>query len=379
MSTTDVANAVTLPKYGHILPTLQTIRSQQRFHATLCSLKKDSSAEAATSPAADIDQGTVIDPSRGFDEADIQTWVQKSPPLSPVSSAYRPFPEKTFVPRRRSYVPRSRIYQSSVDVSVRAPTGPRNPVLSRQQPSVSTGMAKCTGRIKDTDIYAKKPLVIGECRAGMPTKNPWRTAPKPITYPPATWSPPPSPDLSSFRSQSWKIVVDGDVKRTETPFTMSDTSSITGTPGDSCWTSRSVSPSPTLSSSSTVIGSLESLAKLAIGSDCVSRISSPTKGLSAVVSHTTCAATIITPSRNTTASSIATLAKVIDSRAPSPTRISKTDLLFHFPVNTQPRRSNPYSYQGGYVTTSFYPIDFQTRSRTSPTFQNTVAYSTFDL
>ncbi|KAF8442245.1 hypothetical protein L210DRAFT_499006 [Boletus edulis BED1] len=324
MSTTDVANAVMFPKYGHIPPTM-TVSSKpfvvssvstQRYAPSKRTraqklppvppptlTRERSSTPQGVSTKQTYRPGSFVlpvverrRPSPNpvlIPAPNMTTRVQKSPPLSPVSSAYRSFPEKTFVPRRRSYVPRSRIYQSSVDVSVRAPTGSRNPVISRQQPSVSTGMAKRTGRIKDTDIYTKKPLVIGECRAGMPTKNPWRTAPKPITYPPATWSPPPSPDLSSFRSQSWKIVVDGDVKRTESPFTMSDTSSITGTPGDSCWTSR---------------------------------ISSPTRGLSAVVSHTTCAATIITPSRNTTASSIATLSKVMDIRAPAPTRISKTDI-----------------------------------------------------
>ncbi|KAG6369701.1 hypothetical protein JVT61DRAFT_14129 [Boletus reticuloceps] len=409
MSTT---NAVMFPKYGHILPTMTV--SSKPF--VVSSVSTQRYAPSKKTPAQKLPPvlpptstpqwvptkqtcrpGSFVVPKVErrrpspnpvlIPAPNMTTRVQKSPPLSPVSSAYRSFPEKTFVPRRRSYVPRSRIYQPSVDVSVRAPTGPRNPVISRQQPSVS--MAKSTERIKDTDIYAKKPLVIGECRAGIPTKNPWRTAPKPIAYPPVTWSPPPSPDLSSFRSQSWKIVVNGDVKRTETPSTMSDASSITGTPSGSCWTSRSVSPSPTLSSSSTVIGSLESLAKLGIGSDCVSRISSPTKGLSAVVSHTTCAATIITPSRNTTASSIATLAKVMDSRTPSPTRISQTGNRTHttaryvvefartFFSTPQPRRSNLYSYQGGYVITSFYPIDFPTQSRTSPTFQNTSCL--FDL
>ncbi|KAF8435990.1 hypothetical protein L210DRAFT_3648268 [Boletus edulis BED1] len=133
---------------------------------------------------------------------------------------------------------------------------------------------------------------------------------KPTFY--ATWSPPPSPDLSSFPSQSWTIVIDGNTKMAKSPKTacgnentssMSDAtiSGISRTPSDSYGPFRSTSPT---SSSATVIGTSASPAKL--GLDGIAKVSSPTKGPSAKVSHTTCAATIIF-SRNAIAASISTL------------------------------------------------------------------------
>ncbi|KAF8128165.1 hypothetical protein EV363DRAFT_1170714, partial [Boletus edulis] len=137
-----------------------------------------------------------------------------------------------------------------------------------------------------------RPVVTGNCRTTS-TSNRKLTLPKPIAYPQAvkptfyaTWSPPPSPDLSSFPSQSWTIVIDGNTKMAKSPKTacgnentssMSDAtiSGISRTPSDSYGPFRSTSPTPT-------------------------------KGPSAKVSHTTCAATIIF-SRNAIAASISTL------------------------------------------------------------------------
>ncbi|KAF8554686.1 hypothetical protein OG21DRAFT_1038867 [Imleria badia] len=283
--------------------------------------------------------------------------VRKSPPLLLAPSTDRSLREKTFVakplnivqklkggklmdgctasvtrrstqvttadelPPRPSCVPRSRVWESVFEVSRArqdvwvkvSTTGPRNPRIPRRKPSVNIGNVKTAGRVKATDATC---IVAGSCRTGMPTRKRRLTAPKPIVYPQAiipvpdiAWSPPPSPYLSSFPSQTWTIVVDETLSSTPK-------SSVAGMPNDSWGPSEVISPL-ILSPSLTAFETLASPERSTVGSDGM--ISSPTKGPSAEVSHTVCAATIISPSRNGSASSMATLAKVIDSQASSST------------------------------------------------------------
>jgi hypothetical protein len=238
------------------------------------------------------------------------------------------------LPPRPSCVPRSRIYQSSVSVveaskgnqgvTVKVSiTGPHNPGTARQKLSVNIGMPKTAGRV-NVPYICGNPVIAGDCRAGTQIRNRRLTSPKPIVYPQAVgptsyvaWSPPASPDLSSFPSQSWTIVADVDVEPIKTPTTMC---------GDETLSSMDDAPKSLLSSP-TVIQTLASPAEPTVGSDSMAKISSPTKGLSAdsEVSHVVGAASIISPSRDGTAS-MATLVEVMDrsQASSSPTKSSDT-------------------------------------------------------
>ena len=298
-----------------------------------------------------------------------QTKVQKSLPLPLIPPAGRSFPEKPSVPKpsvvmqrlqegkfmggclasapvarkmtrvttanelppRPSCVPRSRVYRSSTgvveaskkkqDVTVKVSiSGPHNPGAARQKLSVRFGMTGTAVRVNATGI-SKNPIVAGDSCTGASIRDRRLTLPKPIVYPQAVrptfdvaWSPPPSPDLSSFPSQSWTIVADVGVEQIKTPTTIC---------GDETLSSMGDAPK-SLSSSPTVIQTPASPAEPAIGSDGTAKINSPTKGPSAEVSHMAGAATIISPSRDGTAS-MATLAKVLDSsQASSPTEFLDT-------------------------------------------------------
>ena len=293
--------------------------------------------------------------------------AQKSPPVHLVPSTDRPSHEKTFVPRplkivqrlkegklmggcpaqvirkssqvtianelpsRPSCVPRFRRYHGSVDVMEDSQgeqgiivkvfiTGSRNPGTARQKASVNIGMTArgTTGRIKATDISVKKPVVSGDCRTGTPTR--WRlTPPNPIVYSRptsgVTWSPPPSPDVSSFPSQSWTVVANVDVEQIKTPTIC----------GDETFFSMGNAPKSLSSASPTVIPTLASPAEPMVELGAMTKISSQTNRPSAEVSPMVSAATIISPSRNGTASMDA-LAKVMDkSQAASPAEVSDTD------------------------------------------------------
>ena len=299
------------------------------------------------------------------------TKVQKSLALPLVPPAARSLPKKTFVPKplklvqklkggeltgghpspgpairrsaqvtigngfppRPSCVPSFRDYRSSVGVVVEASegkqgvivkvstTGHRNLGIARQGSSVNIGMTKTAGRGNGTDTSGKKPIAASDSRAGTPG-NQRLTSTKPIVYPqtvipisPVEWSPPPSPDMSSFPSQSWTIVTDVGVEQIGTPTTIC---------GDDILSSMSDAPK-SMSTSPTVIQTSQSPAEPTLGRDGMSMISSPTTEPFAEVSSTTCAATIISPSRNGVASSMATLAKVMDkNQAYSPTEFSDT-------------------------------------------------------
>ena len=234
------------------------------------------------------------------------------------------------LPPRPSCVPRSRIYQSSVgvmeaskrkqDVTVKVSiAGPNNPGTAHQKLSVNIGMTKTSGRVNPPDISVKDPFFSGDCRTGMPTGNQRLTPPKPIVYHQAVgptsyvaWSPPASPDLSSFPSQSWTIIANVGAEQIKTPTTICSDETLFNM-GDA---------PKSLPSSPTVIQTLASPAEPTVGLDGLAKISSPTEGPSAEVSHMAGAATIISPSRDGTAS-MATLAKVMDrSQASSPTEFS---------------------------------------------------------
>ncbi|KAI9460382.1 hypothetical protein HD554DRAFT_2176579 [Boletus coccyginus] len=234
-----------------------------------------------------------------------------------------------FLPRP-SCIPSFRDYHSSVGVVVKvggkqgvtvkvSTTGPRNLGIARQKSSVNIGMNRTAGRVNPTS--GKKPVVAGDSRTGT-HGNQRLTSPKPIVYPqavipifPVEWSPPPSPDLSSFPSQSWTIVADVGVEQIKTPTTIC---------GDDILSSMSEAPkSP--SSSPTVIQTSQSPAEATLGQGGVAKISSTMTEPSAEISCTTCAATIISPLRNGAASSMATLAKVMDrNQKSSPSEFSDT-------------------------------------------------------
>ena len=294
--------------------------------------------------------------------------AQRSLPVHLVPSADRSFPEKTFVPRalkvvqrlkegklmgglpapvppirrstqvtianelppRPSCVPRCRSYPASVavmedskgkqDFTVKVSiTGPCNPGTARQKASVNIGVTKTAGRVNATEISVKKPVVAGDCRTGAPAGN-WRlTPPNPIVYyqptSDATWSPPPSPDLSSFPSQSWTMVANVDVEQIKTPTTIW---------GDETFSSIGDARKSLSSASPTVIQTLASPSEPTVESDGMAKISSPTNGPLAEVLHAVSAATIISPSRNGTASMDA-LAKVMHkSQGASPTELLDT-------------------------------------------------------
>ena len=251
------------------------------------------------------------------------------------------------LPSRPNYVPRTTACRSSVGVMATSKEkhgvppkvstiGPCYSGIGRKQ-SINIGTTKAGGRVKVAETLAKKPMMVGGCLTGA-------RAPKVIAYPhalepafPIASSPPPSPDLSSFPSQSWTIVVDMGVEQiktltkscgNESLSSMSDAanSGVAGMPKDSYGrsASESVSSSPALSLSSTVIETPVRLAE-PIGLDSMVKISSKTKepSTSTWVSDTVCAATIISPERNSTTSSMATLAKVMERSQPSsPTKVS---------------------------------------------------------
>ena len=256
------------------------------------------------------------------------------------------------LPVRPGYVPRvSRVYRSSVgaaaqgnpDVIVNtSAAGARNPAIANQRPSINVSMSKIVGktaeRINTTNISVKK----GDCRTGTSTRNQKLTAPAPVVYPHTivsipdpSWSPPPSPDLSSFPSQSWTIVVDMDAGQMKTPTKICGDEThlsigdlpklVAGIPDDSCGLSEVAVSSPlSLSPSSTVIETLENPAKPMVGSNGMVTIGSlsPAKEPSTEVSLTVCAATIVPPSMNGT-TSMATLTKVrVRRQASPPTRVS---------------------------------------------------------
>ncbi|KAH0839488.1 hypothetical protein J3R83DRAFT_301 [Lanmaoa asiatica] len=327
----------------------QTVRGQQRCHETVCSADEDDAdTEAATDPAADATPGTIpggVAPPPA--QANLDASVEQDEVTTFTSNAVRGpaiahediCPESADdraevttaneLPPRPSCIPRTRTYLSSVsvmaaskgmkDVTIKVSTvGPRNPGIAGQRSSVNIGTVKTAGtKVAETSV--KGPVVAGGYRTGMSTRNPKVTPPKPIACPyavepafDATWSPPPSPDLSSFPSQSWTVVVDVGVKQIETPTSIKDDgalsgmcdgpkSSVAGTPKDSCGCSESesVSSSPTLWSSPIVVETPASPTEPMVGSDV-------------------CAATIISPSRDGTSSSMATLAKVMDRSQVSP-------------------------------------------------------------
>ncbi|KAG8220702.1 hypothetical protein J3R82DRAFT_2997 [Butyriboletus roseoflavus] len=292
------------------------------------------------------------------------TNLQKSLPSPPVSFTDRSLPKKTFVPKPLKIGPRmkqgkliggclasvtsmqvtsandsilrTRTSRSSGGVMAASnrkqnvmvkvsTTGPRNPAIVRRKPPVNVGTAKTTRRVEVTETAL----------AGSSTRN-WRltrTPPKPIahshtvnTASHVAWSPPPSPDLTSFPSQSWTIIVGADVKRIETPTTTcgDDVLSskgdapklgVTGLFKDSYGCSQPVS-SPTWSSSPTVVETPETPAK-PIATYGTIEISTSTKEPSTEVLHMVRTATTISPPGNGNTSSMATVAKVMDrSQAP---------------------------------------------------------------
>ena len=229
------------------------------------------------------------------------------------------------LPPRPSCIPRFRVCDSAFDASKAkqdvtvkvSTTGPRNPQISPRMPSINIREIKNVGCVMATDTSVNTPIVPGSCRARVSTRKRRLRAPTPIIYPQdipdVAWSPPPSPVLSSFPSQTWTIVVDETLSNTPK-------SGVVGMPKDSCGPSEAVSPL-TLSPTLTVIDTLPSTEGSTVESDGMAMVSSPTKGPSAEVSHTVCAATIISPSRTGTASSMATLAKVMDNQTSSPTGV----------------------------------------------------------
>ncbi|KAN0097996.1 hypothetical protein V8E55_002442 [Tylopilus felleus] len=254
------------------------------------------------------------------------------------------------LPPRPSCVPRTRTYRSSAGVSeasmgtqgvrVRvSTTGLRNLGIAREKPSFNIGMSKTAGRPRATDTSVKKPIMAGDCRTETLTRNRRLTPAEPVLYPqavkpscPVALSTPVSPDLSSFPSQSWTIVVDVDIKQAKTPTTICGDETFSGTNSalksdvagmhnDSCGPSGSIASSPTLSLSPTVFQTPESSAEATLGLD--DKKSSPTTEPSTEVSRTTGAATIISPSRKGTPSSVAALVRVLErNQASSPTGVS---------------------------------------------------------
>ncbi|KAG8218146.1 hypothetical protein J3R82DRAFT_3685 [Butyriboletus roseoflavus] len=257
------------------------------------------------------------------------------------------------LPPRPSCVPRARTYRSRVgvmmaakekqDVTVKvSTTGPRNPVMARQKVSVNIGTSRAAGCVKVTETFVEKAMVAGTYRTGAPTTNRWLTTRKTFAYPHAVepavhiaLSRPGSPDLSSFPSQSW-ITIDVDVKQNkgptqicgnETLSSMDDVPNpgVAGTAKGSCGSSEpeSVSSSPTSSPSPTFVETTESLSGPIIGLDGTVKISTPTKKPSNKVSHTVCAATII--SRSGTGTSKGQTHEGDGQKPPpSPTKISDT-------------------------------------------------------
>ena len=78
---------------------------------------------------------------------------------------------------------------------------------------------------------AKVPVLAGDCRAGVPTRD-WRLTPlKPVVRPQAmmshvAWSHSGSSDRSSSTSQSWTIVADAGAKQIKTPTTLTGDETI---------------------------------------------------------------------------------------------------------------------------------------------------------
>ena len=192
---------------------------------------------------------------------------------------------------------------------------------------------KTAGRVKTPRAFVKKPSVVDMHRSEVLTRHQRLTPSNQTIYPCIEWSPPPSPDMTSFLGQSWTIV-DVDDQRSETPTTVCDdktsttghtpTAGIFGVPGDFCCPFDSISSSPLRSSSPTVIATPPSPAKSLAGPENPIKIGKSTREAPSVeASPAICAATIVPPSSNGT-TSIATLAKVLDkSQTKSPSTHTK--------------------------------------------------------
>ena len=272
--------------------------------------------------------------------------IAGSPAPLPVTSTQATTAKQLRFPSRPSCVPRTTTYRSSLSVMAtfkeKQGVPPNVSAIdtcysgaSRKQ-SINVGTTKAGGCVKVAETLVKKPMMAGGCRTRARTS-------KVITYPPAVEpaspiasSPPPSPDLSSFPSQSWTIVVDMDAGQIKT-LTKSCGNESLSSVGDAANSgntgmpkgpygrpvSDSVSSSPALSLSSTVIETPIRLAE-PIGLDCMVKISSQTKepSTSAWVSDTVCAATIVSPEGNST-TSMTTLAKVMErNQLSSPAKVS---------------------------------------------------------
>ncbi|KAG6375232.1 hypothetical protein JVT61DRAFT_3446 [Boletus reticuloceps] len=248
------------------------------------------------------------------------------------------------LPPRPSCVPRFHMDRSSIDtanacerkqditIKVSA-TSPHNSAISHEKPSIICRIETPT---KNQRLTQPTPITYLDY-TGRLSWHQRLTPPMPITYRQAVMSPsrlpPPSPDLSSYPSQSWRVVTNVEVKQTATPSIGcgdQNISSMAATPRsndssaltDSCGPSTIGSSSPTQSSPPTVIEPSPSSAKATAGLDGTSKISSPTNRTCAEVSYKTGVSTIISPEDATT-SSMAMLASLMDRQLSSLTGISE--------------------------------------------------------
>ena len=247
-----------------------------------------------------------------------------------LTTANEPFPRPSCVPRGR--VPRSPVNATLASkdrqkVIVKAVVPPsRNHKASVNIPATRTRVHAMGSRssVKNPFASERRPGVPSTQGGGLSLYNS-------VMYPPVNWSPPPSPDLSSFPSQSWTVVISVDVKQSKPTTTVcSDETSVreaeesggADMPDDCCAASKSVSTSPALSSFSTVVSTPPDPEMYVSGADNTLEIGSLRKEPSVEVSPTGCAAKIISRSRNGSTSTD-TLAKIIQrSQASSPTKNS---------------------------------------------------------
>ncbi|KAF8432971.1 hypothetical protein L210DRAFT_2754115 [Boletus edulis BED1] len=225
------------------------------------------------------------------------------------------------LPPRPSCVPRSHIDRSSNDNA--------SACEARGKQDVTIQVSATNPH--SSDISHETPSESISCRIGMLTKN----QSTPVTDPDGmspSGSPPSSPDLSSLPSQSQRVITDAEVEQTVTPSTGCGDQNLPSTAAtprsgdssvltDSCGSSTIGSSPPTQSSPPTVITPSPSSANTTAGSDGTSKISSPTNGTWAEVSHMTGVPTII--SRDTTTCSMAMLASFMDRQVSSFTGISE--------------------------------------------------------
>ncbi|KAF8139036.1 hypothetical protein EV363DRAFT_556383 [Boletus edulis] len=225
------------------------------------------------------------------------------------------------LPPRPSCVPRSHIDRSSNDNA--------SACEARGKQDVTIQVSATSPH--SSDISHETPSESISCCIGMLTKN----QSTPVTDPDGmspSGSPPSSPDLSSLPSQSRRVITVAEVEQTVTPSTGCGDQNLPSTAAtsrsgdssvftDSCGSSTIGSSPPTQSSPPTVIAPSPSSANTTAGSDGTSKISSPTNGTWAEVSHMTGVPTVI--SRDTTTCSMAMLASFMDRQVSSFTGISE--------------------------------------------------------